>query len=393
MQPRVDSEITLSQETVDRFATALGGKPDIIKMNGYAYQVQPDGTAKAVVGADGQPLREADKADTSPTTIHVKDKGWMEYTPGRGWSLIPGSEERPSVDASRPETYNVPGRGVVAVQRPTPGAAGPIGSSVIPGTEPVRDPTSTQENIDAKDQAAADADKARTNLVNKQADAVETPAQQLAREKAVIRERVMAEYDAKEKELDAKLKAGLILPEKAKLEMETFQKKVLADHDSALRTAEKEFEFKLAQPNRDRELKVSEENAATNKSQAEANRVYQQQQVEATRRGEEVGTLKDQSKQTQSFIDQGIKLGVAPTMGLVRGALDPLMMALQLSREAVQGGAVPSTAMPRPSAPQPAAGPATGRTAPAPAVPATTAPAPTNLPPLAPNEQRNFGVR
>lgn len=274
--------------------------------------------------------------------INVGDGNIGIFDPATG--KIDWTKGPPKTD--KPETAAVPGRGVVDIQRPD-GGVGPVRATTIPGTEPIVPASRTPEQIAAESASGVRRDDAATSLANAQAGAVETPGQRLAREKETIKAQAQAEYDAKEKELQAKLDAGLILPEKAKAEMEFFYKKAIADHDSKIRTAEKQFEYDLAQPNKDREL-------TTAAAQVENQRIAQQQAAEQADRNQQTDVLKTQAAGTSDFINQGIKLGVAPTAGLVRGAIDPLLLALNLSRQAIQNGAVPPTAMPRPSAPSPA---------------------------------------
>lgn len=274
-----------------------------------------------------------DKKD-EPNVINAGGGKVGIYDPATGridWSQSPGSPP--------PNDVAVTGRGVVRIDEPPAGSAGPPHATTIPGTEPITPPTSTQANIDARDTAV-------TAHTNAETAAIETPDQKQKNAIAQINAQARAQADSALAIWQTKIDSGYEMKPKDELELKSKLEGIAADAKAQRDQQQSQFEHDLAQPNKDRELKVSE-------SRAEADRVYQQQQVAATDRQRQTDVLKTQGAQTQGFIDQGIKLGVAPTAGLVKGALDPLMMALQLSRQAVQSGVVPSTAMPRPSAPTP----------------------------------------
>lgn len=308
--------------------------------------------------------------DGQPNVINAGGGKVGIYDPKTGridWSQSPGGAE-----AGKSETVAVPGRGVVDIQRPDSGV-GPVRATTIPGTEPVRDPTSTQENINAKDAAAIAQTTAQTA-------AIETPQQKQANAIQQINATARAQADAAMALAQAKIDSGIELTEKDKLELQNKLNEIANDAKLQRDQALKQFEHSLGQSDRDRAMANAE-------AQTENARIANERQAQQADRNQQSDVLKTQAAQGQSFVDQGIKLGVAPTMGLARMALDPLMVALNLSREAIKSGGLPDSVMPQRQAPAPSAPPTTTRSAPAPAA--------TPLPPRAtddPYSQMNVRI-
>lgn len=262
-----------------------------------------------------------------------------------------------------------PGEGVWNPDKNGPGQGGydvpvPTKPPAAPG------PGKTQAQID---QEAADAhNKSVRDAANSQ-----TPQQVLADKQAEIRTTAEAQWQARVAEKQALIDKGIELSAKDQEELKFSHDQIIADAKVKNDQATAQFTHDLNQPNVQAGIDISKQNADTQAASQASSARFQQAQTDQADRNQQSDVLKTQAAAGSDFINQGIKLGVTSSMGSVHMALDPLMMALHLTRQSIANGTLPPTAMPTPQAPQPAAQ-QPPMTAPLPATPPPmqTAPAP-----------------
>jgi len=337
--------VTLTSEQFERAMASIGPgqKPDVVKVGGITYQVMPDGTGREVVGIP----HEAAKDDTSPTTIHVPGKGWLQYSPAAGgWGLIPGSAETP--DAIKPTVIDGEGGRKYTL---TTGADGTPTAVPIAGLTLA--PAKTQAQIDAESAATITNTQATTAHTNAVVNNMESPAdahtRRLAEIAATARAQGQAAIDAKK----ALVASGLEMTAQDAAELKAQLDEIAAVAAGQRAQMQTQFEHDVAQPNVQAGLDIQKQNANTSATQAENQRLSQEQQAAQANRNQQTDVLKTQAAAGSDFINQGIKLGVSTSMSGVHQALDPLMNALQLGRQAAAAGKIPQTAIPTPSAPLP----------------------------------------
>jgi hypothetical protein len=386
---------------VDILAAAQQKGADNIKFNGSLYSIQ-NGQAKEVLDpSTGQPFREAVTPDTSPTTIHVPGKGTFEYRPeANGWGLIQGTEETP--DAPKVATTQLAdGRvGVIkfdgngnpfiqAAGGDNPTTVSTAGTVVSPGqavkqpdgtyTVPVpAAPSKSADDIHAESVASVAQSGAATNASNVAAANVITPQQRIKE----IHEAAQAQAGAAIAAAQAKVDSGIEMTEKDRLELQNQLAGILAETQSSLRSAEADAAFQRDQPGKDRaagqadrtldisqqntdiagrnadtsaaQVGISQQNANTNAAQVENNRINNEQTQKFQRDQGQATVLTSQAAQGQQMLDRVVKAGVAPSMGSLRAAINPLQMAFQIMQGQVKDGSLSPNNLPTPMAPRPA---------------------------------------
>lgn len=187
------------------------------------------------------------------------------------------------------------------------------------------------------------------------AGAVETPAQVYARLVGVANATAHAQGKAEIEKAQALVNSGITMTEQDKINLNAKLQSIQSQQDAAIAQAQTQYTHELNQPNVDTTNRIAQQNADTSVQQVENNRIAQEQSADQADRNQKSDILKQQATAGSDFINQGIKLGVTSSMGSVHMALDPLVQALSMSRQAVQAGQVPASAYPRVSAPQPVA--------------------------------------
>lgn len=104
-----------------------------------------------------------------------------------------------------------------------------------------------------------------------------------------------------------------------------------------------------------------------NQQNQQQQRQYEQNSLALSQANDQAGVLKQQASQGQGVLDTLVKAGVAPSLGTIHFAYDPLYQAQALIHNAVAQGQAPPTAIPTPKAPVPAAGATPAMQAPVPA--------------------------
>lgn len=233
------------------------------------------------------------------------------------------------------------------------------------------DPTKKPEGVLSQEQtdAAATAGTAhvgaQTGLLIAQAGALETPTERAAARNAATRaaqDLLVAQYEASGKNAQdlERLRSDL--------------QRVQDDHNAEIRAIDAQVAFDREKPYKDAASQIASRQAATQEEQnviarqnaaaLDARATADRQQVQ-NKSGAEA--LQTQGKGFQDIINNGIKLGIAPTAGLVGAALDPFAQAFALINQGVQQGQIPSSYVPTPKAPTPGmAAPTAAPTAPVP---------------------------
>lgn len=294
----------------------------------------------------------------------------------------PGAKARADRAQAQADYYRARADGYAAKDAASQQAAQTRADTALQRSNTAADRVAAQNDKDtsAADLNRAQADNTRATTEHTQAETanMESPADKHAAERQQIYDRAQAEADAYRTKLQADIDSGAKLPEAAAKDLDEFYKEQYTRLQSSLSQTDKQFEYDLAQPNKDRELGVSEQNANTNAAQVENNRVYQQNQTALDQAKGQADVLTKQAAAGQSALEYGTKLGVAPPMALIQMAYGPLYAAQNLIANAVKNGQAspswtPTLQAPRP--PQPAAAAPTSAPTPAPNVAAPT-PAP-----------------